>query len=366
MPVMIALVAAVAVGCALYVAEGLFAPVAFALFVIAVVWPLQRRLQARLPKLLAVLATLVVTLAVVGAVTSVVVWGFSHVGQWVFANAGRFQVLYAQLGDWLEGHGFVLAAIATEHFDVRWLLRLFQDVSGRLQGLASFLVFTFVYVLLGLLEVDALVSQLKALERRGKGAFLLSAGADIARKLQKYMAVRTLMSIATGAVVWVFTLTAGLELALAWGAMAFAFNYIPFIGPFIATLLPTLFALAQFESWEMALFVFVCLNLIQFLSGSYIEPRIAGKATAVSPFLVLFAVFFWAFLWGVPGAFIGVPILIAIVTLCAHHPATRAVADVLSGLPAHEVPAHEVANHEVANHEVAGPHHRAPHRDPAV
>ncbi|MFG1419831.1 AI-2E family transporter [Xanthobacter sp. V0B-10] len=340
MRVLIALVAAVAVGCALYVAEGLFAPVAFALFVIAVVWPLQRRLQAHLPKLVAVLVTLVVTLAVVGAVTSVVVWGFGHVGQWVFLNAARFQLLYAQLGVWLEGHGFVLAAVVAEHFDVRWLLRLFQDVSGRVQGLASFLVFTFVYVLLGLLEVDALASQLKALERRSRGdfsgAFLLAAGADIARKLQKYMAVRTLMSVATGAVVWVFTLTAGLELALAWGAMAFAFNYIPFIGPFIATLLPTLFALAQFESWEMALFVFVSLNLIQFLSGSYIEPRLAGKATAVSPFLVLFAVFFWAFLWGVPGAFIGVPILISAVTLFAHHPATRAVADVLSGQPAQE------------------------------
>ncbi|MFG1479431.1 AI-2E family transporter [Xanthobacter sp. V4C-4] len=340
---MMGLMAAVVVGAALAVGDSLFAPVAFALFVIAVVWPLQKALQARLPKLIAVLATLCITLAVVGAVTSVVAWGFSHVGQWVFQNAPRFQALYGQLGDWLEGHGFVLAGVIAEHFNVRWLLRLFQDVSGRLQGLASFLVFTFVYVLLGLLEVDALTSQLKALARREKGgftgAFLLAAGADTARKLQKYMAVRTLMSIATGAVVWLFTLTAGLELALAWGAMAFAFNYIPFIGPFMATLLPTLFALAQFESWEMALFVFVCLNLIQFLSGSYIEPRIAGKATAVSPFLVLFAVFFWAFLWGVPGAFIGVPILITAVTLCAHHPATRAVAQVLSGVPADEEPA---------------------------
>ncbi|WP_238121158.1 MULTISPECIES: AI-2E family transporter [unclassified Xanthobacter] len=336
MRVMMGLAAAVLVGAALYLADTLFAPVVFALFVIAVVWPLQRALKAHLPSLVAVLITLVISLAVVGAVTSIVVWGFTHVGQWVFQNAARFQALYAQLGDWLEGHGFVLASVVADHFDVRWLLRVFQDVSGRLQGLASFLVFTFVYVLLGLLEVDAAVSQLKALERRGKGGFLLSAGADIAAKLQKYMMVRTLMSIATGAVVWVFTLTAGLELALAWGAMAFALNYIPFIGPFIATLLPTLFALAQFESWEMAVFVFVCLNIIQFLSGSYIEPRIAGKAAAVSPFMVLFAVFFWAFLWGLPGAFIGVPILIAAVTLCAHHPSTRSVAALLSGQPADE------------------------------
>lgn len=323
--------AAVVVCAALYLAGTLLAPVAFALFVIAVVHPLLALLEKLMPKMVAVLLTLIITLAVVGGVSSVVVWGFSHVAAWVFQNTARFQALYGQAAEWLEGHGFVLAGLWAEHFDVRWLLRLFQDISTRLQGLASFLVFTFVYVLLGLLEVDALKSQMLRLQRSGRALFLVPALADIAGKLQTYMAVRTLMSIATGAVVWVFTLTAGLELALAWGAIAFALNYVPFIGPFVATLLPTLFALAQFESWEMALFVFVSLNVIQFLSGSYIEPRIAGKAVAVSPFLVLFSVFAFAFLWGLSGAFIGVPILIAGLTLCAHHPDTRFVAELFSG-----------------------------------
>ncbi|MFG1351306.1 AI-2E family transporter [Xanthobacter autotrophicus] len=327
----VGLAAAILAFAALYVADTLIVPVAFAVFVIAVVYPLQALLEKRLPKLLAVLATLVITLAVVAGVSSVVVWGFSHVATWVFQNTARFQALYGQAATWLEGHGFVLAGLWAEHFDVRWLLRVFQDLSGRLQGLASFLVFTFVYVLLGLLEVDAIKSQVLRLGRSGRAPHLPAALADTAAKLQKYMAVRTLMSIATGAVVWVFTLTAGLELALAWGAIAFAMNYIPFIGPFVATLLPALFALAQFESWEMALFVFACLNVIQFLSGSYLEPRLAGKALAVSPFLVLFSVFFWAFLWGIAGAFIGVPILIAVLTICAHHPSSRYVAELLSG-----------------------------------
>ncbi|MFG1183879.1 AI-2E family transporter [Xanthobacter aminoxidans] len=333
---LVGLAAAVVVFAALYVTGALLAPVVFALFVIAVVHPLLARLEAKLPKMVAVLGTLLITLAVVGAVSSVVVWGFSHVAAWVFQNAARFQTLYGQAAVWLEGHGFVLAGLWAEHFDVRWLLRLFQDLSGRLQGMASFLVFTFIYVLLGLLEVDAMKSQVKRLSRSGRAPFLAPALADIARKMQTYMAVRTLMSIATGAVVWAFTLTAGLELALAWGAIAFALNYIPFIGPFVATLLPTLFALAQFESWEMAVFVFVCLNIIQFLSGSYLEPRLAGKALSVSPVLVLLAVFFFAFLWGIAGAFIGVPILIAGLTLCAHHPDTRFVAELFSGRVATE------------------------------
>ena len=133
------------------------------------------------------------------------------------------------------------------------------------------------------------------------------------------MLVRSVMSVLTGAVVWGITLLAGLELATAWGVIAFVLNYIPFIGPLFATVFPTLFAIAQFESWQLALIVFLSLNLIQFLIGSYLEPRIAGAALAVSPFSILFAVFFWSFLWGIPGAFIGVPIVIAVLTVCEQH-----------------------------------------------
>ena len=109
----------------------------------------------------------------------------------------------------------------------------------------------------------------------------------------------------------------------------FTLNYIPFIGPFIATVFPTLYALAQFEAWQSALLVFACLNIIQFVIGSYIEPRVAGNALSISPFTVLFSVFFWTYLWGLFGAFIGVPIAIAIITFCAAHPTSNWVAILL-------------------------------------
>jgi len=76
--------------------------------------------------------------------------------------------------------------------------------------------------------------------------------------------------------------------------------------------------------------VFIGLNLVQFAIGSYIEPRVAGTAVSVSPFMVLFAVFFWGMLWGIAGAFIGVPILIALATVCAGHPPSGPIAVLLS------------------------------------
>ena len=125
----------------------------------------------------------------------------------------------------------------------------------------------------------------------------------------------------------------GVELASAWGVLAFVLNFIPFIGPFVATVLPALFAIVQFQSWEAATMIFAGATLIQFLIGSYLEPRLSGSALAISPFLVVFAVFFAALLWGIPGAFMGVPLAIAVLTIMEQYPSTAWISKLLSGTP---------------------------------
>jgi len=315
----------------LYLASSILVPVAFSLFVVAVVWPLQRALESRIPRLVALVVTLVVTLFVVTVLGYLVVWAFGTVGRWLIENALRFQALYVQWNDWLAEHGILVTNLLVENFSAGWLIRGVQEVGGRLHGVVTFLVITFVFTALGLLEVEIASKHIASLDNREAARTILQASTQIADKFQKYMLVRSAMSVLTGLVVWAFTLLAGLELATAWGVIAFVLNYVPFIGPLVATVFPALFALAQVGSWQLAVVVFVCLNLIQFLIGSYLEPRIAGAALSVSPFLVLFAVFFWAFLWGIAGAFIGVPIVIAALTLCDQRESTRWVATLLSG-----------------------------------
>jgi predicted PurR-regulated permease PerM len=86
------------------------------------------------------------------------------------------------------------------------------------------------------------------------------------------MLIRTLASVLTGLAVFVFTFSIGLELAIAWGVISFVLNYIPYTGPLIAVAFPVVFANAQFESWQMAVFIFGGLYTIQFLTGNYLEP----------------------------------------------------------------------------------------------
>jgi predicted PurR-regulated permease PerM len=154
--------------------------------------------------------------------------------------------------------------------------------------------------------------------------------ADIAGKIRKYMLIRTLASAATGLAVFAFTISVGLDLAMAWGIISFVLNYIPFLGTLVAVALPVLFATVQFESWQTVVFIFAALYLIQFLIGSYLEPVIAGRSLAISPLVMLVAFFFWAFLWGIPGAFIGIPVTIALLAICEQNPSLNWLARLLS------------------------------------
>ena len=263
---------------ALYLASSVFAPLAFALFILAIVWPLQEALERTLPKGLALFVTLGVTIVVVLIFASMIAWALSAVGDWLLSNVQRFQAVYIQATNWLEERGIFVAGILAERFDVVWLLRLFQDIAKRLNRLAGFAILVFVFLMMALLEVEQFRRKLVALDRQE----LIRACSGLAAKFRRYMLVRTVLSLLTGLAIFVFAIIAGLEPAPAWGILGFALNYIPFIGPFVATLLPALFAIAQLDTWQAVLVVFAGLTAIQFLIGNYLEPLAAGAALSIS------------------------------------------------------------------------------------
>jgi AI-2 transport protein TqsA len=325
------LVSGILVLALLFAAQSVFAPLFFALFIIAIVWPCQVALQAKLPRLLALLITLIITVGFITAIGSSLAWGLGRFGQWLFINADRLQAAYATAVDWLEQRGLAIAGPIGDWFDISRLLSVIQGAAGRLNRFGGFTLLVLIFVMLGLLEVEDFAARLRLPNARPYGEIILAASRIIAMKFRRYMLVRTFASVLTGFLVWLLSIGAGLELAAAWGVIAFAFNYIPFLGPLLATTLPTLFAIVQFDTWQPAVLIFVSLNIIQFVIGSYFEPRLAGASLAVSPSAVMFAVFFWSLVWGLAGAFIGVPILIAFIAFCSMGASTKWIATILSG-----------------------------------
>src|SRR6202021_3541510 len=115
-------IAAVMVCVARSQASAVFAPVALALFIIALVWPLQSWLQARMPALLALAITMAVTVAVCIAFASLVAWGFGRVVVSLLAETARYQALYERTIDWLDDRGISVAGLWSDHFNVGWLV----------------------------------------------------------------------------------------------------------------------------------------------------------------------------------------------------------------------------------------------------
>ena len=326
------IIGAIMVCAALSVASSVFAPMAFAFLIISMLWPIQKAMQSVLPKLLALALSVIFLVVFFALFGSLILWGFGRVTRWVINDAARFQAIYDQLTVWLEGHGIAVAALWADHFNSGSMLRIIQSVSGRLNTTMSFWIVVLVYVILGLLEVDEFDRKIRGMKNTDVGGVLLRGSTVTASKIRRYMLVRTQMSAITGLLVFLMAWLIGLPLAREWGVIAFVLNFIPFIGPLIATLFPTAFALVEFQYWQSAIFVFAGLNIIQFTIGSYLEPRVSGNALSISPFLVLFAVFFWTYLWGIFGAFIGVPITIAVLTFCDQHERTRWIAYLLGGV----------------------------------
>jgi predicted PurR-regulated permease PerM len=193
----VGLVAAVLIVAALAQARTVFEPLALALFIIALVWPLQHWLQVRSPKLLALGVTMVITVAVCLTFASLVVWGFGRVGRSLLTDVARYQTLYDNVVTWLDDHGVSVAGSWAEHFNVGWLLRVSQLVTGRLNTTLTFWLITLIYVVLGLLEVDDMRLKAEAIHNREAARVLLQGSAASAAKFRKYMMVRTQMSAIT-------------------------------------------------------------------------------------------------------------------------------------------------------------------------
>jgi predicted PurR-regulated permease PerM len=313
------------------VAQAVLEPVVFAIFVIALMWPLQKTLQSKMPKGLALLITILVTVAFVVALTSMVVWGSGEVADWITSNLPNIQAVFVKSTKWLEDHDIFVVSHVTENFNTAWLLGFLKTVAVRVNVLIGFSLLVFIFMIMGLVETEDFRVHIGTLKDEETSRRLLAASELVGRKFRKFMIVRTIASIATGVAVSAFAFVVGLQLAVAWGILAFALNYLPYIGSLVVTVLPALFAFVQFDSPQMALFVFLGLATIQFVIGSYLEPVISGSALAISPSVVTFAVVLWTFLWGIPGAFIGVPITIAFLTFCAQFPSTRWIATMFSG-----------------------------------
>ncbi len=139
---------------------------------------------------------------------------------------------------------------------------------------------------------------------------------EITDQIQRYLVVQVLLSATVGLATWLAYWLIGVEHAAVWGLLAFALNFIPYIGSLVVTGGSALVGFVQFGSVEMALLVAGVSLLIHTISGNLLTPWLTGRASRLNAVAVFVAVLAFGWLWGVWGLVVGVPILLMIKAVC--------------------------------------------------
>lgn len=179
------------------------------------------------------------------------------------------------------------------------------DLVGRFTSFASQSVFALIVMIFLLGESDRFVQKVRDVRREGGPD--LSRFQRTSRDIQKYLAIKTVASSATGFLAAISCYFFKVDFPLLWGLVAFLFNYVPAIGSIVAAIPPVVLALILHGFWP-GVGVLACYLVINFTIGNFLEPIFMGERFGLSTVVVISSVLFWGFVWGPVGMLLAVPL----------------------------------------------------------
>jgi predicted PurR-regulated permease PerM len=296
-------------------------PLAFALFFAVLFEPVRRRLADVMPQAAAVGLTFLLAVAVLAlfgwavyAAADQAVTGLQDYGDEFERLRGRVQAFLADAG--LGGSAGGGAADGAIRGVARTLV-------GDVWSVLGYTVLVYALLALALSEVPAWGHKLRTRFDHPIPGDVLDTTGRIAGQVRRFVVVQAFTSVLTGVLTGLFCWLVGVDLAFTWGLLAGVLNFVPTVGSIAAVVPPTAFALFQFGlGWEPAV-VLLGLAAIQLVLGAYVDPKLQGRYLELSAFVVLVAITFWAWVWGIPGAFIAVPLTAAVVVAFGEFEGTR-------------------------------------------
>lgn len=307
----------------------------------------QRIGPLRIPNAIASIAAMVLIATALLILTSVLLAQVNTVLVTTLAYTERAPSAIASMFGWLSEDNQAAIFNAVRSIDATSYLR---SAAGQASGITQATVLIILFV--GFLFAERIWFDTKLESLIGDKAQALRVRKiiqSIIHRVNYYLLVKTVISGITGAMVYALALAFQLELATALGVITFVLNFIPNIGSILATGLIALVTHVQFGAPNTTLAIFVIATGIQFLNGNVIDPMLMGRALRLSSFGIILSLAFWGAVWGVPGMFLSVPIMVMLLVVCSHVPHLRPFAILLSreGLPDTEQMLNETANRDV-------------------
>jgi predicted PurR-regulated permease PerM len=210
--------------------------------------------------------------------------------------------------------------------NARWL--------GTVFGAVGTFGLTLLLAVFMLINREDLRDRLVSLSGRPSLVVATKAFAEAGARISRYLLMQFVINASMGLAVAVGLYFIGVPYAALWGLAAALLRYIPYIGPWVAALLPITVSLVTAPGWEQVAIVVAMFVVLELLSNNVMEPLLYGHSVGLSSLAVIVAAIFWTWLWGAVGLVIATPITACLVVLSRYVPALAAIGRLLGQRPA--------------------------------
>lgn len=315
----------------LYFLKSILIPVVVAFVLAILVDALVRGIVRRWPRApgwtVAALAGVIVASSAFGAIYVIAQGGVQIVAQGP-ALIARLDQLVAEMG---RGFGLGETLHLSTLVGSVSVPQIAGGVLAGVQDILSGVILMIVYFAFMLGSRARIAPKVRNLAASSDRAETIKAGmAKIAEDIETYVWVQTLTGVMLAGISGVVMVSVGLDNALFWTIVLFLLSFIPIIGVTVGSVAPALFALLQFPTVWQAAVVFGGIQVAAFVIGNLIYPRMQADTQNIDPLATILALSFWGFLWGVPGAFLAVPLTLMLMMVFAQFESTRWVPILLS------------------------------------
>jgi len=324
-------IAVVVAGAAFFWLSSILTPLALAIFLLVMIDSFARVLVKRVPHFPAVLAQPAAIAISVGLVILTIV----VVADNATAFAGQMKTYLPKLNA-LVG-GLAAAMGMARHPTAQQLINQLNPSSyigvaaDHLKGFATTAFAVLLYL-------GFLIASRQSFPRK---AAMLFASAEtrheaaemfqrIRNGVERYLWVQVVCGTLMAVPAFVVMTAIGLDNAIFWAFLIFIVGFIPIIGGAIGVLGPPLFALVQFDKPWRALILLAFLEVLGFIIGNIMYPRMQGKSLNIDPIAVLLSLAFWGAIWGLPGMFLSTPLTVMAMIILAQFDGSRWIAILLS------------------------------------
>jgi predicted PurR-regulated permease PerM len=315
-------------------AASLIVPFLLAAFIAIICAPAINSLKARGMPMWLALAIVVILIGLAGTVFISILGGSIHKFSIQLPEyQSRLQDEISNLSGWLNARGISLFGDELRQYinpsiALGFVGKVFNGLGNLLAN--GFLIFLTVMFLL--FEGVSLKYKMQVISGNVDDT-LTHQISDFLASVNKYMAIKSLTSLATGMLIFLWLWMLGVDYAILWGLTAFLLNFIPNIGSILAAIPAVLMALVT-AGPLIALWVIAGYMLVNVLVGNIIEPKFLGDRLGLSTLVVFLSLVFWGWILGTTGMFLSVPLTMVIKLGLETRPETQWIAVLLgSGKP---------------------------------